>query len=148
MSKHATLAAGAFALTLVVATAHARVYTVMNYADDGSRGTLRWAIEQSNANLGDNLIQIVHVGRPPYVIKLNSLLPAIQGPVVIRGMQKPKASVPQVVEDTLAGLPAAVRERLPEAGVAETPSIAIDGSGSIPHSSARTCARSAIRRSR
>jgi len=139
MSKHTTLAAGAFALTLVVATAHARVYTVMNYADDGSRGTLRWAIEQSNANPGDNLIQIVHVGRPPYVIKLNSLLPAIQGPVVIRGMQKPKASVPQVVEDTLAGLPAAVRERLPEAGVAETPSIAIDGSNFLDGNDQSSC---------
>src|SRR4051812_20239884 len=80
MSKHATLMAGAFAVMLVVAaSADAGVYTVMNYADDGSRGTLRWAIEQSNANPGGNVIQIVHVGRPPYVIKLNSLLPAIRG---------------------------------------------------------------------
>jgi len=140
MSKQATLVAGALALALgVAAAAQAAVYTVTNYADDGSRGTLRWAIEQSNANPGGNLIQIVHVGRPPYVIKLNSLLPAITGPVVIRGMQKPKASVPQVVVDTLAGLPAAVRERLPDAGVAETPSIAIDGSNFLDGNDQSSC---------
>jgi len=66
MSKHVRLAAGALALMLGAGAAQAAVYTVINYADDGSRGTLRWAIEQSNANPGDNLIQIVHVGRPPY----------------------------------------------------------------------------------
>jgi 3-dehydroshikimate dehydratase len=139
MSKQATMVMGAFALMLGAAAAQAAVYTVTNYADDGSRGTLRWAIEQSNANPGDNLIQIVHVGRPPYVIKLNSLLPPITGPVVIRGMQKPKASVPQVVVDTLAGLPAAVRERLPEAGVSETPSIAIDGSNFLNGNDQSSC---------
>ena len=140
MSKHGTLKAGALALMLAAAaSAHAGVYTVVNYADDGSRGTLRWAIEQSNANPGNNLIQIVHVGRAPYVIKLNSLLPAITGPVVIRGMQKPKADVPQIVVDTLAGLPASVRERLPEAGVAETPSIAIDGSNFLDGNDQASC---------
>lgn len=140
MSKHAMRVAGAFALMLAAAApAEAAVYTVVNYADDGSRGTLRWAIEQSNANPGDNLIQIVHVGRPPYVIKLNSLLPPITGPVVIRGMQKPKEGVPQVVADTIAALPAAVRERLPEAGVAETPSIAIDGSNFLNGNDQSSC---------
>jgi len=137
MSRHATLVAAA--LLAVAASANAGVYTVVNYADDGSRGTLRWAIEQSNANPGNNLIQIVHVGRPPYVIKLNSLLPPITGPVVIRGMQKPKAGIPQVVTETVAGLPAAVRERLPDAGVAETPSIAIDGSNFLNGNDQSSC---------
>ena len=137
MSRHGTLMAAA--LMAAAASAQAGVYTVVNYADDGSRGTLRWAIEQSNANPGNNLIQIVHVGRAPYVIKLNSLLPPITGPVVIRGMQKPKAGVPEVVTDTLAGLQASVRDRLPEAGVAETPSIAIDGSNFLNGNDQASC---------
>jgi 3-dehydroshikimate dehydratase len=122
-----------------LSTAHAKVYTVTKYADDGSRGTLRWAIEESNANPGPDTIQIVHVGRPPYVIKLNSLLPPIQGPLVIKGMQMPKAQVPQVVTDTVAALPAAVRARLPEAGVQRTPSIAIDGSNFLNGDDQASC---------
>jgi 3-dehydroshikimate dehydratase len=73
--------------------AHAAVYTVTNYADSG-RGTLRNAITQSNANpsAGGNTIQILAVGLPPHVIKLNSLLPPIVGPVVIEGSPKRLAS--------------------------------------------------------
>ncbi len=40
MNKHAVWMAGALAL-VAAAAADAAVYTVVNYADDGSRGTLR-----------------------------------------------------------------------------------------------------------
>ena len=68
--------------------AHAAVYTVTNYGDSG-RGTLRNAILQSNANpsAGGNTIRILAIGLAPRVIKLDSLLPPIVGPVVIEGAQ-------------------------------------------------------------
>jgi 3-dehydroshikimate dehydratase len=58
---------------------------VTSYADDGSPGTLRAAIAQSNASPGHYGIAIDPVGSAPYVITLRSPLPAIIGPVKIEG---------------------------------------------------------------
>lgn len=58
---------------------------VTSYADDGREGTLRWAIERSNAAPGTARIEIDAVGTAPYVITLKSELPAIKGPVQIEG---------------------------------------------------------------
>jgi len=97
------------------AAANAATYTVTSYADSGP-GTLRNAIVQSNANPtpGSNTIQVLAVGTPPYVIKLNSLLPPIVGPAIVLGAQKGLAS-------------------------ATGPSIAIDGSNFINGNDQSSC---------
>lgn len=76
-------------------SAHAAVFTVTNYGDSG-RGTLRNAILQSNANpsAGGNTIRFLAVGAAQHVVKLDSLLPPIVGPVVIEGPQSRLASAP------------------------------------------------------
>ena len=113
MKKHQLLAAALLASASTLS--NAALYLVTKYADDGTQGTLRWAIEQSNANPNPagNTIQILTVGAPPYVIKLNSLLPTITGPALVQGMQK----------------------GLPTAG----PSIAIDGSNFINGDNQSSC---------
>jgi 3-dehydroshikimate dehydratase len=58
---------------------------VDKYVDDGSEGTLRWAIERSNQDAGRYRIEIQGIGQAPYVIRLSSPLPPIQGPVSIEG---------------------------------------------------------------
>ena len=67
--------------------ARAGTWVVNSNLDDGSAGTLRWAIQQNNANPNaNNYIDV----EPPstalnqWVIKLNSLLPLIIGPVTIK----------------------------------------------------------------
>ena len=102
-------------LASVSTLSNAALFLVTKYADDGSPGTLRWAIGQNNANPNPagNTIQILTVGAPPYVIKLNSLLPSIIGPALVQGMQK----------------------GLPTAG----PSIAIDGSNFINGDDQSSC---------
>ena len=68
--------------------AAATTYVVDRYQDDQNQGSLRWAIEQSNANPSDdNQILIQAVGKAPYAIKVNSPLPEIKGPVKIIGTQ-------------------------------------------------------------
>jgi len=68
--------------------ASAETYIVDRYQDDSAKGSLRWAIEQSNANAAhENEIQIQAVGKAPYVIKLNQALPRIKSSVKIIGMQ-------------------------------------------------------------
>ncbi|OUY06095.1 NosD domain-containing protein [Acinetobacter populi] len=79
----------ALALGLMLTNvASAQTYIVDRYQDDSEKGSLRWAIEQSNANAGqDNEILIQAVGQAPYVIKVNSPLPAIKSSVKIIGTQ-------------------------------------------------------------
>ncbi|MEG0032637.1 MAG: 3-dehydroshikimate dehydratase, partial [Acinetobacter sp.] len=68
--------------------ASAETYIVDRYQDDSAKGSLRWAIEQSNANATqENEIQIQAVGKAPYVIKLNQALPPIKSSVKIIGTQ-------------------------------------------------------------
>src|SRR5262245_56638191 len=62
------------------------VLLVYKTTDDGTRGTLQWAIEQSNLNPGKFKIVIDPPGRGPHVIKPNSLLPTIKGPAVIEAV--------------------------------------------------------------
>lgn len=65
-------------------TATPPVLRVTSSADDGSSGTLRWAIERSNATpeLETIAIQVSGESSP---ITLTSVLPAIKGPVQITG---------------------------------------------------------------
>lgn len=66
--------------------ASAATYIVDRYQDDQQPGSLRWAIEQSNANTAQvNDIQIQGIGKAPYVIKVNSPLPPIKTAVNIVG---------------------------------------------------------------
>ncbi|MHB1557348.1 MAG: beta strand repeat-containing protein, partial [Isosphaeraceae bacterium] len=62
------------------------VYTVTSTADDGSSGTLRWAIGQANSAGGSNTIDF-NIGTPGSVqtIALGSALPNITAPVLVDG---------------------------------------------------------------
>jgi hypothetical protein len=72
-------------------------YWVMNTMDDGSDGTLRWAIEQANTHAGYDIIRFNLVeGDPPYVFRPVSPLPALTDPsgVFFQGMNpNPNLSV-------------------------------------------------------
>ena len=66
----------------------AETFVVDRYQDDTAKGSLRWAIEQSNANTAqENEILIQAVGQAPYAIKLNQPLPPIKSSVKIIGTQ-------------------------------------------------------------
>src|SRR3954453_10157124 len=67
-------------------TATPQVLRVTRYVDDSNEGSLRWAIERSNAAPGRFRIEIGANGTAPYVIKLASPLPPIKGPVQIEGV--------------------------------------------------------------
>jgi 3-dehydroshikimate dehydratase len=69
-----------------VAPAGPEILRVTSYADDGSAGTLRAAIETSNAAPGRYRIELPAIGQAPYVVRLRSPLPPIVGPVQIEGM--------------------------------------------------------------
>ncbi len=80
-----TLRLTTLALGLMVSgIAEAQTYVVDRYQDDSNKGSLRWAIEQANANPSEaSEILIQAVGKAPYAIKLNSALPEIKAPVKI-----------------------------------------------------------------
>ncbi|MCG2901900.1 hypothetical protein KZ299_25450, partial [Escherichia coli] len=71
-----SLRLSAFALGLISSGfASAETYIVDRYQDDNDKGSLRWAIEQSNANTAqENQILIQAVGKAPYVIKVDKPL--------------------------------------------------------------------------
>ena len=77
-------------------------FTVTNVNDDGP-GSLRQAILDSNTSAGLNTISFSLSGAAPYVINVQSLLPAITNPVVLDGRS--------------------------QTGYAGTPLVAIDGGG-------------------
>ncbi|WP_010114037.1 NosD domain-containing protein [Acinetobacter sp. P8-3-8] len=87
--KSSTLRLTTLVLSLAVSgLASAETYVVDRYQDDTAKGSLRWAIEQSNANATQqNEIQIQAVGKAPYTIKLNQPLPPIKSSVKIIGTQ-------------------------------------------------------------
>jgi 3-dehydroshikimate dehydratase len=66
--------------------APSEVLKVTSYADDGTPGTFRWALETNNANPGHYRIELSAIGKGPYVIKTKSELPPIKGPVVIENV--------------------------------------------------------------
>jgi 3-dehydroshikimate dehydratase len=71
--------------------AGAETFRVTSAADDGSAGTLRWAIERSNAapHSERHRIEIVaDASGKPLAIKLAGLLPPLKGPVVLAGVGK------------------------------------------------------------
>ncbi len=65
--KPSTLRLTTLVLSLVASGfASAETYIVDRYQDDSAKGSLRWAIEQSNANAAqENEIQIQAVGKAP-----------------------------------------------------------------------------------
>lgn len=65
------------------ASSAAQVFKVTSYKDDGSKGTLRWALEQNAQHPDNNTIDIEAVGHAPYVIKIKKPLPGVMGPVKI-----------------------------------------------------------------
>lgn len=68
--------------------AHAQTYIVDRYQDDHNKGSLRWAIEQSNANKAqENEILIQAVGKAPYIIKVDQPLPPIKSALKMVGTQ-------------------------------------------------------------
>jgi parallel beta-helix repeat protein len=90
-----------FALTVItlsllilissIGTAHAATYTVNSTSDDGSPGTLRWAITQANGNLGVDTIEF-NISTADsgfngqwWTINLSSALPTITEGVTING---------------------------------------------------------------
>ncbi|MEL6988301.1 MAG: hypothetical protein AAGK97_10765, partial [Bacteroidota bacterium] len=60
-------------------------YTVNSTLDDGSTGTLRWAIGQANSNPGADIIDFNIPGTGPHTITLASGLPFITGDLTIDG---------------------------------------------------------------
>lgn len=64
-------------------------YLVQSTADDGSVGTLRWAVLQVNANPGPNTIQFDIPGTGVQQIALGSPLPQVTNPVLIDGTSQP-----------------------------------------------------------
>lgn len=87
--KLTSLRVSLLALGLVTSGfAAAETYTVDRYQDDSEKGSLRWAIEQSNANSAqENQILIQAVGKAPYVIKVDKPLPPIKSSVKIIGTE-------------------------------------------------------------
>jgi parallel beta-helix repeat protein len=78
-------------------------YTVNNTLDDGSSGSLRWAIEQVDLDSSPDVIDFAIPGTGLHTITLGSSLPQITNPVLIDGTS--------------------------QTGYDGTPLIAIDGSG-------------------
>lgn len=85
----ALLASPAFAQNLAgpaLPRGEQQVLKVTRYTDDGSEGTLRWALETNNANPGHYRIELAAIGQAPYVIRPTRELPPIKGPVVIENV--------------------------------------------------------------
>jgi uncharacterized repeat protein (TIGR01451 family) len=64
-------------------------FTVQSAADDGSAGTLRWAVNQVNSDSGPDTIQFNLPGPGVQVIALSSPLPQITTAVTIDGTSQP-----------------------------------------------------------
>ena len=69
-------------------------FTVVNTLDDGSTGSLRWAITQVNADKSKavDTIDFNIPGTGPFTIAPQSALPAITHPVLIDGYSQPGSS--------------------------------------------------------
>ena len=76
-------------------------YTVTNLLDNGLTGSLRWAINEVDADKGKKVdtIDFDIPGTGPFVIAPTSALPAITHPVLIDGYSQPGAS-PNTAADT------------------------------------------------
>lgn len=69
-------------------------FTVTNTLDDASAGSLRWAIEQADAQPGKQVVKIDFdiPGTAPFTISPTSALPTITHPVLIDGYSQPGSS--------------------------------------------------------
>ena len=86
MDVPTSVAAAVFVLAvqgIAVAQPSMRVLRVDSLADDSSPGTLRWAIETSNATPERERIEVDVAGPGPHVITLKRPLPRVTGPVEI-----------------------------------------------------------------
>ena len=110
---------------LCMRAAVAETFIVSGPADDGSPGTLRWAIERNNAMPGGHRIEIRGGGDggAPLLIRLERVLPAIKGPVVIAG-------VGRIDERTEPGIEGRLPARLPAI---------LDGSRFVDTRTTRSC---------
>ena len=82
------------------------VFTVTNTLDDGSAGSLRWAINQANANSGIDTIDFNIAGTGPHVISVGSELPTIDDAIIIDGWSEPDYTTGNpviVIDGSLAG---------------------------------------------
>jgi hypothetical protein len=79
----AALVASLAPLTVWNSTVHAATFTVTSLADDGSHGTLRWAITQANSAAGADIISFDN--SVTGTITLTSNLPAITDSVALNG---------------------------------------------------------------
>jgi hypothetical protein len=78
------------ALVVFSGSTSAATYTVTNTNDSGN-GSLRWAIEQGNANPGLDIVEFAIHGPGPQTIRPTSALPIIDDPLVIDGYTQPGA---------------------------------------------------------
>lgn len=76
---------------LLISPASAATFVVTNTNDSGN-GSLRWAMEQANTNVGSDSIHFGISGAGPHTIYPLSALPTITDPVVIDGYSQPGAS--------------------------------------------------------
>ena len=72
----------------------AQTFTVTNTLDDGSTGSLRWAINSANADIGLGVDTIAFdiPGPGVHTIAVGSPLPAVGRPVAIDGYTQPGSS--------------------------------------------------------
>lgn len=97
-----TLTTLAFFHFAMPSLASAETYIVDRYQDDTAKGSLRWAIEQSNAHsAAENEIQIQAVGKAPYIIQLKQPLPPIKSAVKIIGTAWAKTGDFTVIDGSL-----------------------------------------------
>jgi len=120
-------------LPALACTAHAATFVVNKNSDDGSVNTLRWAIQASNAAGGSNTILVVPP-HPNWVIMLNSSLPPIQGPAVVRALGAahepytlPASSEPQI------------RQPVRVSAEYGRPAVVLDGSNFINPTTVNSC---------
>lgn len=88
----AALATPTFSMVAQAAPSQkAKVLSVTSGKDDGSRGTLRWALEQSNTT---SAVEHIEITKSAGIIKVKSVLPAITAPVVITGATSARGGAP------------------------------------------------------
>ncbi|MBL7796686.1 MAG: right-handed parallel beta-helix repeat-containing protein, partial [Saprospiraceae bacterium] len=88
MTKSIRLSAALVAMLLVNSPAFSNTYTVTNTLDDNNPGSLRYAVNQANANAGADDIVFNITGTGPFSIAIGSTL-TLTGPTVIDGSTQP-----------------------------------------------------------
>ncbi|WP_202232856.1 right-handed parallel beta-helix repeat-containing protein [Actinacidiphila reveromycinica] len=118
------------------APAKGRVLRVTSTEDTGRPGTLRWALEQSNAADGTDRIEI---GKPAGIIRITSPLPVITHAVTITGAGTDRAGHPVVGIDgssfidtsTMDSCPGWTSGSGPNVRSIHAPGLAVEDSGNV-----------------